>query len=595
MTASSERMERLAQSVADGKPVDWEKEEREAKDTQEAAIVKRLRTISTLAEVHASDFFMPSAGAAPALTRWGPLEIVKKLGEGAFAEVFLARDPKLEREVALKLLRDRPGKSSAAVYESMLQEARLFARLRHPNVATVYGAEVFEDRPGFWMERIRGKSLDRLLEERGAFGAREAAGIGVEICRALAAVHGAGLVHRDVKTANVMREEGGRIVLMDFGAGRDRQLDAGANMAGTPLYMAPELLQKKPATPQSDLYALGVLLYQLVTRHYPVEADDLKQLLDAHERQESKLLRDRRPDLPEGFVRAVERALAHDATARFRSAGEMERALAESLGISTVRIEEPAASSSRGLWFGVAAMAALAVGVFSFWPRSAQTPTQAIVANTPERSSKPATQEMTPAPMPKEEPKPLPAKPSLYLSSKLFLLDGEKREPIPSGARVRPGDRLALELTNEEPVYLFVFAVDGVGAAYPLFPVPGSSDRNPVVASDARRVPEASLLVMGEGKSEKLLLVASREPNPPLQAEANEKLRHKRVRTLEREPLSTEASERRLKARKGSEPSFPEESAIRKLLSSAEALPHGEGIVGDFWVQVFELELPGRN
>ena len=123
-------------------------------------------------------------------------------------------------------------------------------------------------------------------------------------------MHRAGLIHRDIKARNVMREEGGRIVLMDFGAGRDLQSREARplSVAGTPMYMAPELLAGQPATPSSDLYSLGVLLYHLVTGEFPVEAQTMGELRAAHVAGRRRHLRDVRPDLPLAFIQAVERA-----------------------------------------------------------------------------------------------------------------------------------------------------------------------------------------------------------------------------------------------------------------------------------------------
>ena len=104
----------------------------------------------------------------------------------------------------------------------MIQEARLLARVRHPNVVTVYGVDRNENAVGLWMELVEGLTLKQVLSVRGVLGAQEAALIGIDLCRAVAAVHKAGLLHRDIKVQNVMREAGGRIVLMDFGAGEIR-------------------------------------------------------------------------------------------------------------------------------------------------------------------------------------------------------------------------------------------------------------------------------------------------------------------------------------------------------------------------------------
>src|SRR5262245_48789425 len=198
---------------------------------------------------------------------WGPLEIRRTIGHGRFGTVHVAWDPSLEREVALKILRSAD--QSAAV----IREARLLARVRHPNVVTVYGVDQHDNAVGLWMDLIEGLTLRQVLALRGVLGAQEAALIGIDLCRAVAAVHKAGLVHRDIKVHNVMRETGGRIVLMDFGAGEDRSDPSRAihGSIGTPVYTAPEIFSGAPATIASDVYSVGVVLYHLVTMQYPVE------------------------------------------------------------------------------------------------------------------------------------------------------------------------------------------------------------------------------------------------------------------------------------------------------------------------------------
>src|SRR4029077_3080841 len=123
-------------------------------------------------------------------------------------------------------------------------EGRLLARVRHPNVVTVYGVAAHEQRVGLWMELVRGATLEQQLGAHGPLSAREAALIGIDLCRALAAIHAAGLIHRDVKAQNVMREDGGSIVLMDLGTSREadgRLTRSVPELAGTPLYLAPEI------------------------------------------------------------------------------------------------------------------------------------------------------------------------------------------------------------------------------------------------------------------------------------------------------------------------------------------------------------------
>jgi len=286
---------------------------------------------------------------APDGPRWGSLVLLDKVGEGAFGEVYRAWDATLEREVALKLMR------VAEEDPALLREARMLARLRHPNIVTVYGADRHDGRSGIWMDFIQGDTLAAIVEERGAFGAREALLVGVDVCRALAAAHHRALLHRDIKAQNVMRERGGRIVLMDFGLGHEAGGIA-TDFGGTPLYMAPELFHGGPPTVYSDLYAVGVLLFHLVTGDYPVKGSTVGELRAGHFARALQTLRDLRSDLPSSFVRVVERALAAEPSRRYGSAGQMTAAVEAALG--TRRF--PLLLSRRAFWPVASSLAALA-------------------------------------------------------------------------------------------------------------------------------------------------------------------------------------------------------------------------------------------
>jgi serine/threonine-protein kinase len=185
------------------------------------------------------------------------------------------------------------------------------------------------------MEYIRGCTLAAFLQQHGPLSAREAALIGLDICSAVAATHALGLLHRDIKAKNVMREEGGRIVLLDFGLSQDlrraRQANPTLRVRGTPLYMAPELLRGGEASAQSDIYGIGVLLYHLVTGSYPAKGRSLAEVRNVYERGEARLLRDRRADLPEPFLRAIDQALSPEPAGRFATAGQMAQMLSASL------------------------------------------------------------------------------------------------------------------------------------------------------------------------------------------------------------------------------------------------------------------------
>ncbi|MBE0567604.1 MAG: serine/threonine protein kinase, partial [Krumholzibacteria bacterium] len=312
---------KVAAAITDEIAVDWTAARRDHPDL--APELDGLRLLERIGTV----FRAPAA--VPAGESWGPLRIGDRLGAGAYGTVYRAFDPQLQREVALKLLRDDlPGGGLHA--RRILAEARLMARVRHPNVLVIHGADEHDGRVGFWTDLLDGVTLEQRLADGTILGAGEAAACGRELCRALAAVHAAGLVHGDVKAANVMRDSRGRIVLMDFGAGTENAAaPAGAGFfSGTPLVLAPEILAGGAHSAAGDLYSLGVLLYRLVTGRYPVEADTIADLKQAHAAGRRTPLLDRRPDLPAGFVQAVETALAADPARRWTSAGQMERALA---------------------------------------------------------------------------------------------------------------------------------------------------------------------------------------------------------------------------------------------------------------------------
>ncbi len=288
------------------------------------------------------------------LEGWGPFRLLDQVGEGGFGVVYRALDPKLDREVAVKLLKVTTGGDSG--YASIIAEARRMAKVKHSNIVQVHGVDIFDGRVGFWSDFVNGKTLDTLLAIQGPFSAQEAVFIGIEVCRALGAVHGAGLLHRDVKASNVMREQGGRIVLMDFGL--SSEVHQTELPGGTPACMAPELFHGQPASVASDIYALGVLLYYLCSAKYPPGSKGVGV---------RRTLMDERPDLPEAFAAALSTATHQNPAERFQSAGEMATALAASLGTTVPVLLPKATPSSRRIplrwWHGALAAALLVGGV----------------------------------------------------------------------------------------------------------------------------------------------------------------------------------------------------------------------------------------
>jgi dipeptidyl aminopeptidase/acylaminoacyl peptidase len=341
---------RLAEAISDGDVVDWSAAESHA-SADDHKVIDALKVVSQIAGLHRT--MPPAPGERPAELFagdvWSHLTLREVIGRGAYGVVYRAWDPQLDREVALKLISEKAQRDHATV---VVDEGRLLAKVRHRGVVTVYGAARSGGFAGLWMELIQGATFEEIIQQQGRFSAREAALFGAEVCEALAAVHSAGLLHRDVKAQNVMRDRSGRVVLMDFGTGRLRELPdeaAVADLAGTPLYMAPELFTGGAASTRSDVYSVGVLLFRLVTGSFPLPARSLAEVRFGHERNRMRRLRDERSDLPAAFVGIVEQALARDPFRRFESAGELELALTGFLAASAEQ------SSNASMLGGVAA------------------------------------------------------------------------------------------------------------------------------------------------------------------------------------------------------------------------------------------------
>jgi serine/threonine protein kinase/tetratricopeptide (TPR) repeat protein len=334
---TSARVVQLAAAVADGQCPDWNAAESDAENEEERILIGHLRSASVIGHGRAS-LYTSSLGAevlgarwsAPSGATWGSLRIVEKVGRGRFGDVYRAWDPTLDREVALKLLRPRSSLLASDDSE-IVAEGRMMARMRHPNVATIYGAQTIEGVTGLWMEFVRGRTLEEELVARGAFSADDLVHVAIELCHALQAIHDSGLVHRDIKPQNVMRDDTGRIVLGDFGTGRELH-SIRSELAGTPVYIAPEIFNGSVATPRSDIYSLGVLLYHLATGSFPVRATSIDAFRDAHQHGSRTLLRDARPDLPRDLASAIERGSAADPEVRFENVSQFLLALEQYAG-----------------------------------------------------------------------------------------------------------------------------------------------------------------------------------------------------------------------------------------------------------------------
>ncbi len=503
----------LASMIDEDRPIDWDSEG-EARGANERAVLAELRLLAALTRVYRdpdavglepplqTEAQVPPAPALPPAT-WGSLTVLEQVGRGGFAKVYRARDG-LSRDVALKLFPVTP-ENSTALSSRVLREGSLLAKVRHRNVVVVHGVERSDEFVGLWMEFINGRTMEDELRARGPLSAEEATPIGVDLCQALAAVHGRGLVHRDIKAQNVMREEGGRTVLMDFGAGTELAtgLRKPLDMAGTPLYLAPELFDGRPATRASDIYSLAVLLYRMVTREYPVDGADRSQIGRAHREGRVKRLRDVRPDLPSEFIQSVERALSPDPGARPQTAGEFEAALTSKRNPAPVP----------WTWTQRAAAAAAAVLVVAI-------PVGLILADL---GNGPGPRDLRPtasiAPTPAVPPLPATVNPSYLVKARLFRTRDDVETPLTPGNDLVGGDQLSMEIEASIDVYVYVLNADDAGKSYRLFPLPDSQPDNPLAASKVHRLPgsDTNWLVTQEGGREHFVIVVA-----PVRSEAFE-------------------------------------------------------------------------
>jgi serine/threonine-protein kinase len=224
-------------------------------------------------------------------------------------QVWQANDQVLRRDVAIKLLLDPDDPSTLRRFD---EEARIAARLRHPGIAVVHDYGNYDSRPYIVMELLAGKQLQASLDDGKGLPMEHAVAFGIQLADALSYAHGEGIVHRDLKPANLMLE-GGRLKICDFGIARDLSvgsLTRSGSILGTPSYMAPEQWRGAPAAAGADLYALGCILYAMVSGHPPFRADGLAALMGLHLTATPVSLRTDRPEVPASLDRLVLALLA---------------------------------------------------------------------------------------------------------------------------------------------------------------------------------------------------------------------------------------------------------------------------------------------
>jgi hypothetical protein len=338
----------------------------------------------------------------------GKFVVVRKLGAGGMGVVYEARDPDLDRTVAIKLLNDR------ADPERFRQEARLAAKVSHPNCVPIHHADEHDGQFYVVMELVVGENAAQFLNRRGPLSWQTATKLLINAGRGLAAVHDAGLVHRDVKPSNVLISKTGVVKLTDFGLARSAVKDGpsltGGGIVGTPHYMSPEQCWNEPVDARSDVYSLGATYFVLLTGRPPYSAAHEMQVMFAHCNDPVPEPRALRPELPEVCSAIVRKAMAKAPAERYQTARELVAALEAALAADPnpppsggasheiqldshstpvpsdpTRVVTPTRGQPdsrptrrtllRALPVGAAAVAAVATGGYFLWPYIRKNPT----------------------------------------------------------------------------------------------------------------------------------------------------------------------------------------------------------------------------
>ncbi|MBA2707585.1 MAG: serine/threonine protein kinase [Gemmatimonadaceae bacterium] len=276
------------------------------------------------------DNAVPAEFAEFAIAISGHYELQREVGRGGMGVVFLARDLRLDRPVAIKLLLPYLA-NDESVRERFLREARTAASFAHPNVVPIHRADEIAGRAFFVMGFVDGDSLAAHVRKRGPLPAMEVAGYLEDVASALHVAHLRGVVHRDVKAENILIEESsGRAMVTDFGIARIAQaapLTATGSVLGTVHYMSPEQVLGEVADARSDIYSLGIAAYYAISGKFPFDHESASAIVVAHVTGTPRPLQEVAPEVPYQLAAIINRCLQKDPASRFGSGAALKRAI----------------------------------------------------------------------------------------------------------------------------------------------------------------------------------------------------------------------------------------------------------------------------
>ena len=252
-------------------------------------------------------------------------EVVQHIGQGGMADVFLAIDTILNRHVAIKILRSDQSTDAISILR-FEREAQAATTLAHPNIVEIYDVGEYKNHHYIVMEYVAGKTLKKVIRDRAPLLNLEAVDTMKQLTSAVAEAHKRGIIHRDIKPQNVIVKSDGSLKILDFGiatAKGSAQLTQANNVMGSVHYLAPELAKGEPASPQSDIYALGIVFYEMLTGDVPFKADQAVQIALQHMREPMPSVRKANPNVPQSVENIIIRATAKNPRMRYQSCDEM--------------------------------------------------------------------------------------------------------------------------------------------------------------------------------------------------------------------------------------------------------------------------------
>jgi serine/threonine protein kinase len=441
-------------------------------------------------------------------------KILKKLGEGGMGEVYLAEDTELHRKVALKFLSLHLA-SDADFKARFKREAQAAAALNHPNIITIHEVAEYEGRSFIAMEYVEGGSLRTLLAEN-ELPAGKVIGLTMQICEGLSKAHEAGIVHRDMKPDNILVDKDGRVKILDFGLAKLKtaatQLTKADTTMGTIYYISPEQAQGAEVDQRSDLFSLGVILYELLTRQLPFKGEYEAAILYSLINEEPEPLARYKASTPEALQRIVDKALKKDSSTRYQSAAEVLadlKGLQKETMVGAVARPPQKRISVRNMAYAASGLLmAMIAGYAAFSLRD-------------ERPAVTHDEQQTNEEMPSEK---LPVAESIHIegisaeveNALRLAYSAERQEVAPAaaaaimvqrgakaGAPWRPlvegesmssADKYRIVFQPEEAAYFYIFQIDNTGKLDWLFPrnrsSPYSLGANPVPAGVWTELPD---------------------------------------------------------------------------------------------------------